>query len=93
VPTVWIPALLRELTGGQQSVQVPGKTVREVIDNLERRFPGVKERLVEEGRLRPTIALVVDGETSALKLRQPLQPDSEVYFLPAISGGDSQEYC
>ena len=87
MPVVCIPALLRDLTGGVESVTVPGETVREVIDALEARYPGVKARLCDGDRLRPGIAVVVDGEVSRLRLRQRLSDTSEVHFLPAIGGG------
>ena len=84
---VWIPALLRELTGGQESVTVPGETVRQVIENLERAYPGIEARLCEDGRLRPNVSVAVDGRVSRQGLRQRLADTSEVHFLPAISGG------
>jgi len=87
LPVVWIPALLQDLTAGQSKVSVPGQTVRQVVENLDSRYPGIKERLLEGERLRPSIAIVVDGEVSSMKLRHRLQENSEVHFLPAISGG------
>jgi molybdopterin converting factor small subunit len=87
MPVVWVPALMRDLTRGLDRVSVPGQTVAEVIDRLEERYPGVKARLIEEDRLRPSIAVVVDGEVSSRRLRQRLAEDSEVHFLPALSGG------
>ncbi|UCC62533.1 MAG: MoaD/ThiS family protein [Anaerolineae bacterium] len=84
---VWIPALLRDLTGGQESVTVPGETVRQVIENLERAYPGIEARLCEDGRLRPNISVAVDGRVSRQGLRQRLAETSEVHFLPVISGG------
>ena len=87
MPVVWIPALLRDLTDGVESVTVPGETVRQVIDELDSRYPGIKARLCDAERLRPGIAVVVDGEVSPLRLRQRLSDTSEVHFLPAIGGG------
>jgi molybdopterin synthase sulfur carrier subunit len=84
---VWIPALLRDLTGGEAQVTVPGETVRQLIENLEYAYPGIEERLCDEDRLRPNIAVVVDGEVSRQRLRHKLAETSEVHFLPAISGG------
>jgi molybdopterin synthase sulfur carrier subunit len=88
---VWVPSLLRALTGGLAEVAVAGATVREVIDALDAEYPGVKDRLVqcENGvtRLKPNIALVVDGVTSKQGLRHPLAESSEVHFVPALSGG------
>ena len=89
--TVWVPSLLRSLTGGLAEVNVPGATVREVIDALEVSHPGLKDRLVQTDgsltRLKPNIALVVDGVNSRQGLRHPLAEHSEVHFVPALSGG------
>ena len=89
MPVVWIPSLLRELTNGQKSLPINGDTVRQVIENLERKYPGIKERLCDGDRLHPSISIVVDGQTSTLKLRHQLRESSEVYFVIAISGGKS----
>jgi molybdopterin converting factor small subunit len=87
MPIVWIPSLLRELTSGQDRLVVPGETVRDVIANLNERYPGVEARLCAGGRLQSNVAVVVDGVTSRQGLRQALTETSEVHFLPAISGG------
>jgi molybdopterin synthase sulfur carrier subunit len=87
LPVVGIPSLLRDLTQGQRSVSVEGDTVRTVIDHLDQMYPGLKDRLCEGDRLRPSISVVVDGATSALKLRHRLHDASEVHFVVSISGG------
>ncbi len=87
MPIVWIPSLLRELTEGQEKLIVPGETVREVIGNLNERYPGIEARLCKGGRLQPSIAVVVDGAISRQGLRQPVTETAEVHFVPAISGG------
>ena len=87
MPVVWIPSLLRELTNGQKSLSIEGDTVRQVIENLESKYPGMKERLCDGETLRPSISIVVDGSTSTLKLRQQLRESSEVHFVIAMSGG------
>jgi molybdopterin converting factor small subunit len=87
LPLVGIPSLLRDLTGGEKSVPAEGETVRQVIENLEKRYPGLQERLCDGDRLRPGIAVIVDGNTSALKLRQRLRESSEIHFVISISGG------
>ena len=85
--TVFIPPLLRDFTGGEAKVIVPGDTVREVIAELDMRFPGIGARLVEDGRIRPGMSVCVDSVVSTVGLRHRLTEDSEVHFLPAISGG------
>jgi sulfur-carrier protein len=84
---VWIPALMRDLTQGQESVTVPGARVREVIEALELLYPGVKARLCDGEELRSGMVVVVDTEAAPLGLAQPVGEASEVHFLPAIGGG------
>jgi molybdopterin converting factor small subunit len=84
---VWIPSLLRSLCHGERVVEVPGRTVRQVIDNLEARCPGIRDRIVEDGDLRPDLAVSVDGETTQIGLLQPVAEESEVHILPALGGG------
>ena len=87
MPEVHIPAMLRELTGGAATVEASGSTVREVIDDLEHRWPGIRDRLVDSGRLRPNLSVAVDGEVSPLGLRESVEPSSEIHFVAAIKGG------
>jgi molybdopterin synthase sulfur carrier subunit len=84
---VWIPSLMRDLTGGQERVRVPGKTVGQVLAALEEAHPGVKGRLCEGERLAPTIMVSVDGKIARLGLLEPVREQSEIRFLPAIAGG------
>ena len=84
---VWIPSLLRPLTGGQEAVTVEGDTVGQVLDNLEQRCPGMRSRLCQGNRLRPNLSLLVDGELSARGLLQKVGEDSEIRFIPVIHGG------
>jgi molybdopterin converting factor small subunit len=79
--------MLRDLTGGHATVEAAGSTVREVIDDLERQWPGIRERLVEDGRLRPNLSVAVDGEVSPLGMRESVDQSSEIHFVAAISGG------
>lgn len=85
--TVYLPTLLRPLAGGRDSVVVEGGTVRQIIDNLEKECPGIKERLVENNRLKPNISVAVDNEILPLGLIEEVQPDSEIHFVQAITGG------
>jgi molybdopterin converting factor small subunit len=84
---VWIPPLLRDLTGGSETVSVAGRNVGEVIEALEQRFPGVGARLSPGGALRPGLAVIVNGQVGRFGLLEAVGPDSEVHFLPAIAGG------
>lgn len=87
MPRVFIPPLLRKLAGGAESVVVPGNNVREVIESLEKRFPGIGEHLREGDGLRAGLNVVVDADVSPRGLLQKVGPESEIHFLPAIGGG------
>lgn len=70
--------------------EVPGATVREVIDELERRYPGLGSYLVDEtGRLRRHVNVFVGEEPigDRERLGDPLAADDRVFFLQALSGG------
>lgn len=82
---VFIPRQLAKLTGGVRQVEASGKTLRDVIDSLERDYPGVRERLVEGDRLRPGLAAAVDN--TFVGLLQAVEETSEIHFVPAIQGG------
>jgi len=88
---VFMPAMLQPLTGGVSQVRVAGRTIRTIINNLEERFPGVKERLLQDGDLRPDVAIAVDGEMGLDGLAEQVGEDSEVHFIPPISGGRDRE--
>jgi molybdopterin converting factor small subunit len=84
---VWIPPLLRDLTGDHETVTVPGSRVRGIIDELDQLYPGMRDRLCQGDDLRPGIAVVVDTQLARLGLSEPVGVESEVHFLPAIAGG------
>ena len=87
MPRVFIPPLLRSLANGESELVIEGDTVRTVIDNLELRFPGFRDRLCENDELKPGLRVTVDSQVSVLGVLQSVDPNSEVHFLPAISGG------
>ena len=85
--TVFIPSLMQSLTAGEHQVQVEGATVRQIVNNLDSAFPGMKERLVEGNRIKPNISVAIDGEITPMGMLEKVGENSEVHFLPAISGG------
>jgi molybdopterin converting factor small subunit len=87
MPRVFIPPLLRVMAGGAESVVVPGKTVREVIDELDARFPGIGRHLREGDSLCAGLSVVIDADVSPRGLLQKVDAASEVHFLPPIGGG------
>lgn len=84
---VWIPALIRPLTEGKSQVVVEGENVRAIVEALEARYPGVAARIVEDDCIRPGLNVAVDGTVGNKGLREPVGPNSEVHFVPAMTGG------
>ncbi|PKB82399.1 MAG: hypothetical protein BZY88_04605 [SAR202 cluster bacterium Io17-Chloro-G9] len=79
--------MLQGLTSGAKQVEVQGANVRRIIEGLEELYPGMKARLVEDGGIRPNLAVAIDGEVARMGLLEKVGETSEVHFVPAIGGG------
>ena len=88
--TVYIPTMLQTLSRGATQVTIEATSVRQVVQRLEALYPGVEASLVEDGDLKPHIAVAVDGEVSVLGLLERVGEDSEVHFVPALGGGSGR---
>ncbi len=86
---VRIPAPLRPLTGGADEVKASGGTVGEVIEDLEKRHPGLRERLLDEKGVRRFINIYVGEEdVRFLKgLATEVKAGDQISIVPAIAGG------
>ena len=85
--TVFIPSLMQKLSDGKNRVEVEGSSVRQIVNNLDAEYPGFKERLVDDGRIKGNISVAIDGEITPLGMLEKVGENSEVHFLPAIGGG------
>jgi molybdopterin synthase sulfur carrier subunit len=88
--TVFLPMPIRRRIGGDPSLQVEGTTLRHIINNLEERFPGIREELIDpelDDRVIRNISAIIDGEAADMGLRTTVAENAEVHFLPAIAGG------
>jgi molybdopterin synthase sulfur carrier subunit len=88
--TVRIPTPLRSLTGGQGEVQAAAASVRELIDALEGKYQGLRDRLCDEqGQLRRFINVYVNEEDIRFLQgpQTPLKAGDQVSIVPAIAGG------
>jgi sulfur-carrier protein len=87
--TVRIPTPLRTLTGGEEQVQVPGATLREVIETLEKNHPGIRDRLLDDKGVRRFVNIYVGDEDVRFLdgLDTKLATGTEVSIVPAIAGG------
>lgn len=84
---VFIPATLRDLCKGRSEVEVPGATLRQIVENLSRECPGIGARILQGGEMRPDLALAVNGVVGAEGLLERVPEGAEIQIMPAIAGG------
>jgi MoaD family protein len=86
---VRIPTILRTHTDGEKAVEGSGTTISEVIDDLETRHGGLKERLVESGDLRRFVNVYVNDEDVRFLagVQTPVKDGDTIVVLPAVAGG------
>lgn len=77
---VFLPTALQGFTGGVARLEVKASAMRELATRLEEQFPGIGGQL-------EAAAVVIDGDIVPGAWFEELEPDSEIHFLPAISGG------
>jgi len=87
--TVRIPPTLRGETGGERQVTASGCTVRELLDDLMTRFPGLRSQLVADDDIAPFVNVYVEGEDVRTLdgLETPVRDGATVILLPAMAGG------
>ena len=87
---VRIPTPLRKLTNGADEVTADGRNVSEIIENLEKSYPGLKERICEgDGKLRRFVNIYLNDEDIRFKknMETELKDNDELSIIPAIAGG------
>jgi len=73
--------IARRYTGGETEIEVTEANIRAVIRSLDAQYPGIGEVL------RTDMAVAIDGQIYQDALLEPVDPDAEVAFIPAIEGG------
>lgn len=87
---VKIPTPLRKITKNQGEVVAEGDTVIALIDNLEKKYPGIKKRLLDEkGEIRKFINIYIDEEDIRFLQGKntKIKGKKEITIVPAIAGG------
>lgn len=87
---VRIPAPLQKLTGGESEIKADGDTLKALLEDLDRAYPGIRDRICDEsGKVRRFINVYVNEEdVRFLQLEEtPLKDGDEVSIVPAIAGG------
>ena len=87
--TVRIPTPLRTLTGGNDEVKASGATVGDVIEDLEKKHPGIRDRLLDAKGVRRFINIYVGEEDIRFLdgLKTALKAGDQISIVPAIAGG------
>ena len=85
---IFIPTMLQSLTAGVKQVDLDARNVRQIIERLEELYPGMKDRLVEDGEIRSNLAIAIDGDVAIMGMLEKVGENSEVHFVPAIGGGE-----
>ena len=87
---VRIPTPLRKLTNNEELVEVTGGTIGDIISELQTRYPGIKDRLLDEnGSIRRFVNVYVNEEDIRFLQNQQtaLKDGDEISIIPAIAGG------
>ena len=86
---VRIPTILRTYTGGEKAVEGSGSTLSELIDDLESRHGGLRDRLLDDKGLRRFVNVYVNDEDVRFLdgLATPVKAGDNVTVLPAVAGG------
>jgi sulfur-carrier protein len=84
---VVLPTPLAEYTAQARQVEAEGATLAELLEDLDRRFPGIRFRMIDEqGAIRPHIKIFVN-RAQAPGIASLLEPSDEVLVVAALSGG------
>ena len=90
MPSVLIPAPLRKLTNDLETISTVGANIGEVIDNLEKAFPGIKNRICDDaGNVRRFVNIFINGEDIRFldEKATAVKEADEISIVPAIAGG------
>ena len=83
---VLIPTPLRSYTRARE-VEASGSTMGDVLADLDRQFPGIRFRVIDEqGRMRAHMRFFINGE-QVFDLTHPLRPTDDIQIVQALSGG------
>ncbi|HTJ10221.1 MAG: ubiquitin-like small modifier protein 1 [Candidatus Binataceae bacterium] len=88
---VRVPTPLRRFTGGIDEVAAAGESVRAVIEDLEKRHPGMRERLLDDkGELRRFVNIYLNGDDIRFlnQLNSQVKDGDDISIVPAIAGGE-----
>ena len=88
-----IPTLLRPLTDDQKRIDIVGASVLEIIEQIERQYPGVKERLMVGGKVHRFVNIYVNDDDIRFAdgLATRVRDGDSITILPAVAGGSGEQ--
>ncbi len=87
---VRVPTSLRKFTQGADEVDAQGETIKDLVDNLEQNYPGIKERICDDtGKVRRFVNVYVNGDDIRFlqNLETAVSNGDNISIVPAIAGG------
>lgn len=90
VVDIVLPAALREYAKGASRVQASGRTFEVLLADMERKFPGIRQRILEDtGRIREYVVVFVNGDqvTEGQPARVRVKDGDTVHIIPSVAGG------
>jgi len=86
---IHIPTPMRQHTDNQAVVEANGSTVKALLDNLAQKFPGIAQRLLENGQVRRYVNVYLNDEDIRYldNLATPVKNGDELSIIPAVAGG------
>ena len=88
---VRVPTPLRKFTNGADEVNAQGSSIKAIVDDLEKNYPGIRERICDEtGKVRRFVNVYVNGDDIRFlqNLETALKEGDNISIVPAIAGGD-----
>jgi len=85
-----VPTPLRKFTAGAEAVTAEGATVGALVDDIERRHPGIKEKICDDaGKVRRFVNIYINGEDVRYVdgIKTPVKDGDELSIVPAVAGG------
>lgn len=86
---IHIPTPMRQHTNGQATVEASGSTVKALLDDLGQKFPGITQRIFENGQVRRFVNVYLNDEDIRYldSLQTPVKDGDQLSIIPAVAGG------
>ena len=85
--TLIVPTQLRQLAAGASRIEADGQTLRQVFRDLGRRFPELRDRVMQGDRIAPGVSVAINDNVVSTGLSEPVPVGAEITIVPQISGG------